>query len=76
MRTLTDPNDLAIFKAAESLWMELAGTDVILDVETIRAKNDIDPTLGDLHQTTKEHEEFVSEIQRKHQHRAEDSEVP
>ena len=53
MRTLTDPNDLVKFKAAESLWMELVGTGVILDVETIRAKNDIDPMLGDLHQTPK-----------------------
>ena len=32
---LTDPNDLAIFKAAESLWMELADTGVILDLGTI-----------------------------------------
>lgn len=35
---LTDPNDLAIFKAAEYLWMELAGSGVILDVGDFKSE--------------------------------------
>lgn len=69
---LTEPNDLAIFKAAEIMWMELTGTGEILDVGSVRAKKDIDAMLGDFHQNTKEHEEFMSEIHRKQQQRAED----
>lgn len=69
---LTDPNDLAIFKAAEILCMELAGTGITLDFGFLRAQKDIDAMLGDFHQNTKEHEEFMSEILKKRQQNADD----
>lgn len=69
---LTDPNDLAIFKAAQMLCMELAGTGITLDFAFLRAKKDIDAMLGDFLQNTKEHEEFMSEIHKKQQQKAKD----